>query len=57
MKRDGSEIQRDSRTGNVLVEIVLGERANLSAVLLVSFASPAWPLGEINDFKIMPRYA
>ncbi len=43
-KSDGTDVERDSRTGNVLAEIVLGDKADLSPVL-VSFSSP-WPLGE-----------
>ena len=46
---------RDSRTGNVLAEIVLGDRADLSAVL-VSFSSP-WPLAKGTVFDVECRDA
>jgi len=51
--RDGTAIERDSRTGNVLAEIVLGDRANLSPVL-VSFSSP-WPLAKGSVFDVECR--
>lgn len=53
--RDGSELSRDSRTGNVLAEIVLGEKSNLSAVL-VSFQSP-WSLAKGTVFDVECRDA
>lgn len=53
--RDGSDVSRDARTGNVLAEIVLGEKANLSAVL-VSFQSP-WSLAKGTVFDVECRDA
>lgn len=52
---DGSEVVRDSRTGNVLAEIVVGERSNPSAVI-VSYSSP-WPLAKGTVFDVECRDA
>lgn len=51
--RDGTEPRRDTRTGAVLSEIVLGDKTNLSAVL-VSFTSP-WPLAKGTVFDVECR--
>lgn len=51
--RDGTGAERDTRTGNVLAEIVLGDKADLSAVL-VSFQS-AWPLAKGSLFDVECR--
>jgi len=53
--RDGTSVSRDSRSGNVLAEIVLGKKTDLSAVL-VSFASP-WPLAKGTVFDVECRDA
>lgn len=53
--RDGTEVDRDTRTGNVLAEIVLGEKADLSAIL-VTFSSP-WPLAKGTVFDVETRDA
>jgi hypothetical protein len=53
--RDGTIPSRDSRTGDVLSEIVLGNKADLSAVL-VSFKSP-WPLAKGTVFDVECRDA
>jgi len=49
--RDGSGVSRDSRSGDVLAEILLGSRGNYAAVL-ASFSSP-WPLatGPVYDVE------
>jgi hypothetical protein len=51
--RDGTAAERDTRTGNVLAEIVLGDKADLSAVL-VSFQSP-WALAKGSVFDVECR--
>lgn len=51
--RDGTTVERDSRSGNVLAEIVLGDKEDLSAVL-VSFTSP-WPLAKGTVFDVECR--
>lgn len=51
--RDGTDVLRDSRTGNVLAEIVLGDKSDLSAVL-VSFSSP-WQLATGGVFDVECR--
>jgi len=51
--RDGTSVERDTRTGNVLAELVLGDKADLSAVL-VSFQSP-WPLAKGSVFDVECR--
>lgn len=43
--RDGSELSRDTKSGDVLTEILLGEKEDPIAVV-TSFSSP-WPLGEL----------
>ena len=42
--RDGSEVSRDPRSGNVLAEIILKAKGGDKMAALVSYASP-WPLG------------
>jgi hypothetical protein len=42
--REGSEVSRDSRSGNVLAEILVKGNGNLMPVV-ASFSSP-WPLGK-----------
>lgn len=53
--RDGTDISRDTRSGNVLAEIVLGEKPDLTAAL-VSFQSP-WPLAKGSVFDVECRDA
>lgn len=53
--RDGTQPSRDSRTGDVLSEIVLGDKTDLSAVL-VSFTS-SWPLAKGTVFDVECRDA
>jgi hypothetical protein len=46
--RDGTEVSRDSKTGNVLAEVVLNDASAASndpIAVLVTFTSP-WSLGE-----------
>jgi hypothetical protein len=42
--REGSEVSRDSRSGDVLAEILVKGNGDLIPVV-ASFASP-WPLGK-----------
>lgn len=42
--RDGSDVSRDSRTGDVLAEIVVKGNDGENAAVLASYSSP-WPLG------------
>lgn len=53
--RDGTDVERNTKTGAVLAEIVLGDRSDLSAIL-VSFASP-WPLAKGTVFDVECRDA
>ena len=43
--RDGSEVQRDPRSGNVLAEIILKTEGGGRMAALTSYSSP-WPLGR-----------
>ena len=45
--RDGSEVSRDTRSGNVLAEIVLGATSSDPTAILASFTSP-WSLGKFK---------
>lgn len=51
--REGSEVSRDSRTGNVLAEILLGP-SNSPLPFLASFSSP-WPLAKGSVFDVECR--
>lgn len=43
--RDGTDVSRDPRTGDVLAEIIVQDAKNQqAAVILASYSSP-WPLG------------
>lgn len=53
--RDGTDVERNAKTGAVLAEIVLGDRSDLSAIL-VSFSSP-WPLAKGTVFDVECRDA
>lgn len=52
--RDGSEVSRDSRTGNVLAEIVLNNESSDPVAVLASFSSP-WPLAKGSLFDVECR--
>lgn len=54
--RDGSEVFRDSRTGDVLAEILVGSRNNVGSKIsvLASFQSP-WPLASGSVFDVECR--
>lgn len=56
--RDGSEVNRDARTGDVLAEILLSSRNNPSekVPVLASFQSP-WPLATGTVFDVECRDA
>jgi len=43
--RDGSDVSRDSRTGDVLAELVVKGTHGDKAGVLASFSSP-WPIGK-----------
>jgi hypothetical protein len=43
--RDGSELSRDSRSGDVFAEILLNARSNDPIAIITSFSSP-WSLGN-----------
>lgn len=43
--RDGSELSRDSRSGDVLTEILLNAESNNPTAVITTFSSP-WPLGK-----------
>jgi hypothetical protein len=45
--RDGYETSRDSRTGDILAELLLQTPAGTPMAALVSYSSP-WPLGEFG---------
>lgn len=45
--RDGSEVSRDPRSGNVLAEIILQKTDGSRMAALSSYSSP-WPLGKFN---------
>ena len=53
--RDGTDVERNAKTGAVLAEIVLGDRSDLSAIL-VSFSS-GWPLAKGTVFDVECRDA
>jgi hypothetical protein len=54
--RDGSEVSRDGRTGDVLAEILLqsSNNANEKVVVVTSFVSP-WPLASGSVFDVECR--
>jgi hypothetical protein len=55
--RDGSEVSRDGRTGDVLAEILLqssNNNANEKVVVVTSFVSP-WPLASGSVFDVECR--
>eukprot|EP00553_Chaetoceros_curvisetus_P007425 CAMPEP_0204625660 /NCGR_PEP_ID=MMETSP0717-20131115/11384_1 /ASSEMBLY_ACC=CAM_ASM_000666 /TAXON_ID=230516 /ORGANISM="Chaetoceros curvisetus" /LENGTH=217 /DNA_ID=CAMNT_0051641419 /DNA_START=30 /DNA_END=683 /DNA_ORIENTATION=+ len=52
--RDGSEVSRDSKSGNVLTEIVLNANAAEPTAVLTSFTSP-WPLAKGAVFDVECR--
>jgi hypothetical protein len=53
--RDGSDVSRDGRTGDVLAEILLqSSDANEKVVVVTSFASP-WPLASGSVFDVECR--
>lgn len=52
--RDGSEVSRDTRSGNVLAEIVLGATSSDPTAVLASFTSP-WPLAKGSLFDVECR--
>lgn len=52
--RDGSEVSRDSRTGDVLAEILLRASSNEKIPVLASFVSP-WPLASGSVFDVECR--
>jgi hypothetical protein len=56
--RDGSEVSRDSRSGDVLAEILLQSKQNASQKIPVfaSFSSP-WPLATGSVFDVECRNA
>lgn len=58
MLRDGSEVSRDSRSGDVLAEILLKSKDNPSekVPVLASFSSP-WPLATGTVFDVECRNA
>jgi len=43
--RDGSEVSRNEKTGDVLAEIVLNVKSDSPTAVVTSFSSP-WPLGK-----------
>eukprot|EP00980_Cylindrotheca_fusiformis_P004830 scaffold1034_cov127-Cylindrotheca_fusiformis.AAC.11 len=52
--RDGSDVSRDSRTGNVLAEILLQKEGGGRMAALTSFSSP-WPLATGSNFDVECR--
>lgn len=54
--RDGSEVSRDTKTGNVLAEILLDANSEDPTAALVSFTS-AWPLAKGSLFDVECRNA
>ena len=44
MLRDGSDVSRNPKTGDVLAEIVVQDKDLSPAVVVASYSSP-WPLG------------
>lgn len=53
--RDGSEVSRDARSGNVLAEILVGKSTDPTPVL-ATFSSP-WPLAKGGVFDVECRDA
>lgn len=55
--RDGSDVSRDPRTGDVLAEIIVQDAKNQqAAVVLASYSSP-WPLAKGTVFDVECRDA
>lgn len=54
--REGSDVSRDSRTGDVLAEILLDSKEGGKAPYLASYSSP-WPLAKGTVFDIECRDA
>ncbi len=52
--RDGSEVSRDAKSGNVLTELVLNANAAEPIAVLTSFTSP-WPLAKGAVFDVECR--
>ena len=52
--RDGSEVNRDPRTGNVLAEIIVKSSDDSKIPVLASYASP-WPLATGTVFDVECR--
>ena len=54
--REGTEISRDSKSGNVLAEVLVKQKGNNGDLMAVvtSFQSP-WSLGKFQRFKEMSR--
>jgi hypothetical protein len=52
--RDGTETSRDTRSGNVLAEIVLNANSGDPTAVLTSFTSP-WPLAKGSLFDVECR--
>lgn len=52
--RDGSEVSRDPRTGDVLAEILLQDTSGERMAALTSFSSP-WPLAKGSFFDVECR--
>lgn len=52
--RDGSEVSRDSRTGDVLAEILLQSPSGENVPVLASFVAP-WPLASGTVFDVECR--
>lgn len=54
--RDGSEVSRDAKTGNVLAEVLLGAESSDPTAALVTFTSP-WSLAKGSLFDVECRNA
>mmetsp|Transcript_17972 Transcript_17972/g.20779 ORF Transcript_17972/g.20779 Transcript_17972/m.20779 type:complete len:314 (+) Transcript_17972:90-1031(+) len=54
--RDGSEVSRDSRTGDVLTEILLNARSDDPIATLATFSSP-WPIAKGSVYDVECRDA
>uniref|UniRef100_A0A7S2E4M5 Uncharacterized protein n=1 Tax=Helicotheca tamesis TaxID=374047 RepID=A0A7S2E4M5_9STRA len=52
--RDGSEVSRNEKTGDVLAEIVLNAKSDSPTAVLTSFVSP-WPLAKGAQFDVECR--
>jgi len=54
--RDGAEVSRDTKTGNVLTEIVLNSQSSEPTAVLVTFSS-SWSLAKGSLFDVECRNA